>query len=222
MSIFCSKKLPPPTRLCLRLKQTRECLGFSLDSLAAKTRVPKKYLMALDNGDFSALPKSSGYRLAYLRSYAKALNLPPGEIIKQFKREDGLGDIEITHPYRHIKFIPFNSLSFLTRYLIIILSVAIFTVYLIWQVHGVSQPPKLIIYSPAEGSFTTELNILVQGETEKESHLTINGQEVMPDDNGRFESSVDLTTGVNTITIAAVKKHGKTTTETRHVVVKGK
>jgi hypothetical protein len=42
----------------------------------------------------------------------------------------------------------------------------------------------------------------------------------MVNEQGHFETKVDLTTGLNTITILATKKHGKTTAITRHIVVK--
>jgi ribosomal 50S subunit-recycling heat shock protein len=62
----------------------------------------------------------------------------------------------------------------------------------------------------------------VQGETEPEAQITINGQETKNSEKGQFKEEISLAEGVNTITFVVKKKHGKTTTETRHVVYKAK
>ena len=95
-----------------------------------------------------------------------------------------------------------------------------FVGYLLWQVNGILQPPKLFVFSPNEGSVSNKLTAIVQGETEKEVHLTVNGKEARPNDKGRFEIILDLSNGVNTITISATRKHGKMATVIRHVIVK--
>lgn len=204
-----------------RFKQERERLKLSLDNLTTLTHIPLKYLSAIEDGRFGDLPPAKAYRLAYLKEYAAALKLDSKTIIYQFKRENGLDDIIQKHPNRSIRFSIFNSIPFLVRNLIIALLIFLFAGYLIWQIKGVLNPPNLEIYSPPEGVVTNNLNILVQGMTEPECRLMVNGQEIRPNDAGHFEMNIDLTVGVNTITVAAIKKHGKTTTETRHVVVRG-
>jgi len=92
--------------------------------------------------------------------------------------------------------------------------------YLIFQINGILHPPKLVVYMPAEGYVSSRLIIAVQGETEKEVKLQVNGKEIIANEQGKFEAEVDLSNGVNTITISAIKKHGKTATVTRHVIVK--
>ena len=53
----------------------------------------------------------------------------------------------------------------------------------------------------------------------KECHLEANGQEIKVDENGKFNTTILLADGVNTLTLSTTKKHGKTTTLVRHVVV---
>lgn len=220
MSIFCSKKLPESQRICLRLQKARTERGLSLDQIATITHIAKKYLQAIDECNFCLLPKARAYRVAYIKEYALAIGLDPKEIAQQLAEEDGLKDIEVQHPYRSIHFFPFSSVAILARSTVIGLVIIAFVGYLAMQVRGVIEPPKLVVYTPAEGYIASGINILVQGETQSECKLTINGQEVMANDQGKFESALDLATGVNTITISAIKKHGKTTTITRHVIVK--
>ncbi len=126
------------------------------------------------------------------------------------------------HPHKIINFSPFRSIPFLIRNIILACLIILFAGYLIWQIKGIINPPLLEIYSPPEGFVTNNISILIQGITEPECRLTINGQDIRPNGAGHFEASVDLSIGVNTIAISAIKKHGKTTTETRHVVVRGR
>jgi len=50
--------------------------------------------------------------------------------------------------------------------------------------------------------------------------VSVNGKDVGTNEKGVFEAQIDLSVGVNTLTIEAKKKHGKTTQEVRHVVLK--
>lgn len=221
MAIFCAKKIEPPVRVCLRLKQTREALGLSIEQVAEKTHIAAKYIIAIDNCDFHKLPQAKAYRIAYIRSYAQALGLDENVIIYQFTHDLGLEDVKNIHPHRHIKFFSFNSTYVIARNLLIAVFIILFASYLIWQVKGIMNPPKLEVYTPLEGYVTNGYQITVQGETEKECHLTINGQEIMANENGQFSTVIDLIKGLNTITIASTKKHGQTTTVTRNIVSRG-
>jgi hypothetical protein len=86
----------------------------------------------------------------------------------------------------------------------------------------VTTPPKLSVYSPVEGFISDKNEILLQGETEKECVLTVNGEEIQIDETGKFNKIITMSAGVNTITLSSKKKHGKTTTVIRHIVVQEK
>ena len=220
MTIFCLKNLEPLKRVGERLKKTREEKQLSLDDIFIKTRIPLKYLEAIECGHFKELPQAKAYRLAYIREYVEALNLNPASFLYQFSQESNLINDTPALPRRAIKLWAFNSLSNIFRMAAIAVLLVGFLGYLTWQVNGILQPPKLTVFTPTDGYISSKLATLVQGETEKEVRLTVNGKDIMPNNNGRFEIPVDLSNGVNTITISAIKKHGKMTTITRHVIVK--
>ncbi|SEN43949.1 helix-turn-helix domain-containing protein [Lihuaxuella thermophila] len=67
-----------------RLKHARESKGISLEELEARTRIHRKYLMALENGQFELLP-SPVYVRSYLRSYANAVGENPQNILKYYR-----------------------------------------------------------------------------------------------------------------------------------------
>ena len=56
------------------LKSTREQLGMTLSSVAAKTRVPMRHLASIEQSQFGALPGQT-YTIGFVRSYARAVDL---------------------------------------------------------------------------------------------------------------------------------------------------
>lgn len=220
MAIFCLKKLEPLTRVGERLKKAREQQNLTLQDIFNKTRIPLKYLEAIESARFSELPQAKAHRLAYVREYAEVLHLNPASVLYQFSQESDLNSYTPVHPRQGIRLWPVKSLSNIFRQVAVGVLLLGFISYLAWQVRGVLQPPKLYVFTPIDGYISNKLGALVQGETEKEVKITVNGKEAMLNDQGKFELPIDLANGINTITISAIKKHGKTTTVTRHVIVK--
>lgn len=64
----------------------REALGRSIDELSLLTRVPARYLKALEAGDMAALP-SRPFALGHARAYARALGLDEEIAAERLKRE---------------------------------------------------------------------------------------------------------------------------------------
>lgn len=219
MTVFCYKKITAPVRLGDIFKTAREARNLTIKEIAERLQIQSRYLQALEDSAFSKLPKAKVFRLAYVREYAKELGLPTDSAVEKFLAEAGLENTKVAHPRRAIKIWPFASVSIFIRNLVVITGAILFVVYLGWQVHGVLQPPRLTVYSPLDGYVSNQPSAMVQGETDRETQLTVNGQDIMVNQQGRFETKVDLTTGLNTLTISATKKHGKTTTIVRHLVV---
>lgn len=69
-------------RFAEQLKKARLKKGISLQQIAAKTRIDIKFLEAIDNGNFSFLPDL--YVKAFLRQYAKSVDLDENETVKKY------------------------------------------------------------------------------------------------------------------------------------------
>ena len=220
MAIFCLKNLESLVSVGERLKRARENKKMSVENISEKTRMSIKYIEAIEACRYNQLPDAKAHKLAYVRAYAEALSLNPASFLYQFSQECNLSDYQPPHPLRAIRFWPLSSLSNIFKSAAVACLVIGFLGYLVWQINGILHPPKLVVYTPAEGYVSNHLLTLVQGETEKEVKLQVNGKEIMANEQGKFEAEVDLSNGVNTITISAIKKHGKTATVTRHVIVK--
>ncbi len=68
------------------LREARERSGRSLIELSGVTRVPVRYLTALEQNDFSILPNRV-FSIGYVRAYAGALGLDEQLAVERFKRE---------------------------------------------------------------------------------------------------------------------------------------
>lgn len=68
------------------LRIAREHTGRSLAELSSITRVPSRYLTALEQNDFSTLPNRV-FSIGYVRAYAGALGLDEQLAVERFKRE---------------------------------------------------------------------------------------------------------------------------------------
>lgn len=71
-----------------RLRAAREEKGFSLEDIAAETRIPHRHLESLENGDWEQLPAPT-YTIGFAKSYAGAVGLDRGEIGEQLRSEMG-------------------------------------------------------------------------------------------------------------------------------------
>jgi transcriptional regulator with XRE-family HTH domain len=75
----------------LRLRAARERRGMTLESIAAKTKVPAALWEALERNDFSTWP-SGLFARAYVRDYAGIVGLDADEVVEEFCRFFPNGD----------------------------------------------------------------------------------------------------------------------------------
>ena len=68
------------------LRQAREISGRSLSQLSTETRVHPRFLVALEQNDWSTLP-SRVFAAGYVRAYAGALRLDQTAAVERFKRD---------------------------------------------------------------------------------------------------------------------------------------
>jgi cytoskeletal protein RodZ len=87
-AVFANAPVAPcgPASIGDTLRQARLKHGWTLDSAAARTRIKRDYLEALEAMDPRGLP-SRAYTIGYLRAYAAFLELSVTEVVEQFKRE---------------------------------------------------------------------------------------------------------------------------------------
>lgn len=68
------------------LKETREEKQITLDDLQRTTKIQKRYLAAIEEGNFDTLP-GIFYARAFVKTYAEAIGLDADEVLETYKNE---------------------------------------------------------------------------------------------------------------------------------------
>ncbi|WP_077211590.1 helix-turn-helix domain-containing protein [Bacillus dakarensis] len=74
------------TELGNRLKEARLAKGMSLDDLQTVTKIQKRYLTGIEEGNYSMMP-GPFYVRAFIKQYAEAVDVEPEELFDQYKSE---------------------------------------------------------------------------------------------------------------------------------------
>jgi len=82
-------------------------------------------------------------------------------------------------------------------------------VYLVYEISNFIQPPDLVINNMPDQITTTAHAVVVSGKAEIDAQVFINDQVIITDENGNFQETVTLRSGLNTLRIVAKKKHSK-------------
>lgn len=201
------------------LKETRQRKGWTLAYIEQATKIRLKFLEAIERDDYTKLPSLS-YAKGFVKNYAEFLGLNSRHILAFFRRQteevprSSLLPKGLAAPLNR----PFFRLTpgrFLT--IILVGFVTVFLLYFGLQYLKLQNPPSLVIDSPKNSLVTTQRRIDVLGKTDPDATVTINGVSVLVRSDGRFFDQVQLTSGINKITIVATSRWNKITTIIREV-----
>lgn len=193
------------------LKETREANFYSLEEVEKAIKIRKELLIALESDDYSKLPPPT-YVQGFIKNYAKFLKLEEGKMLAVFRREfsDKRNKPYImdafANPLKKSKFkiTPGRILG-----LVVILIVFSFFAYLWFQYRQFVGSPALSVISPVDQLTTDNPEVLVQGNTDPEVKVAVNGQDIAVGATGDFKENIALSSQVNKITISATSKFGQ-------------
>ncbi|XOU94110.1 MAG: helix-turn-helix domain-containing protein [Candidatus Kerfeldbacteria bacterium] len=217
---FKKKKLDKSKTLGERLRITREELNVSVDQAAQEVQIQKKYLIALEEGNYSSLP-GPVYIESFLKKYAEYLGVSSDFVLSIYnqheKRVYKEGNKQTFSPKP--KELPKEFITpLLIRRIMIGVVILLALTYVGFEVSKIFSPPKLIISSPAD-FLTVNDNILqVTGATDSSAILTINGKEILINEDGNFSETISLKEGINDIVISSIKEKSKATSITKHIL----
>ena len=213
-SAFQSKKIYPERTLGERLKMLRKRRHLSLDQAEEKTKVRRRFLEALEGGDYAVLP-ADVYTMGFLVKYAEFLGARKEDLVEEYRRERGsVSSIRSLTPKTALQ----EKRFILTPKLIILgLVVLIFAGiigYIFYSVENFTSAPNLEISSPSTESVIREDHVEIIGKTDAGATLQINDQTVYLDDKGNFRETAKLQPGLNNIEIKATNRIKKETVKT--------
>ncbi len=201
------------------LKEAREKKGLTTSQVESTIKIREKFIIAIENDEFSILPSPS-YAKGFVRNYAEFLGLPIDSTMAIFRRQTlessklSLLPKGVTDPL-NTPFFQLTPSRFLT--LIVTLLFIVFFLYLGLQYTRVNAKPMLTITTPVHQSIVTQKRITVEGKTDPDATVTINGVSTVVRDDGRFFEQIAIESGVNKIQIIATSRFGKMTTVTKEV-----
>ena len=212
---FGKKRFIPGQSLGERLQKLRLKQGRSLEEVQEQTEIQVKYLEILENGDYGQLPGDI-YAKIWIRQYAGFLGVPAEEFLADYKLEKRISE-KIKNLERSVSGYDDKQGFFLwhpksIRILLVTLAIALLLGYLVWEIIDIISPPRIDILSPTNNFSTAESQVQIIGQTEPEIELIINSERVLIDEQGRFQQTVNLVTGLNKLQISAKKKHSRTRT----------
>ncbi|MBM7665238.1 cytoskeletal protein RodZ [Solibacillus kalamii] len=74
------------TELGARLKEARLARGYSLDDLQNITKIQKRYLIGIEEGNYTIMP-GSFYVRAFIKQYAEAVGLDADEVLTEYRKD---------------------------------------------------------------------------------------------------------------------------------------
>lgn len=189
---------------------------LSLEEVEKATKIRKKFLDALEKGDYKNLPPSTFVR-GFVSNYASFLGLKQEEILAFYRREVNVEKTKVIPEKtvglgRKFSFTP----QFFTAVGIGFL-LLLFFVYLLRQYLIFTGAPFLNLLEPQDYAVMKVPAVDVIGKTDSDAILTINGQQVTLDSSGNFEVKIDLSAGLNTFNIVAENKFKRQTSVIRRV-----
>lgn len=196
-----------------RLNKLRSEKRITLGEVSKSTKIQVKYLEYLESGRYEKLPVDV-YVKGFLRSYSQYLGVDENYIIKLYERERDIHkNVKREEQSKSFfKPIKFSSLVVTPKIMIIVLVVffaGLGFFYLYRELSIFISKPRLIVFEPSDNFSTEEGKIKIEGITEKDSKLYINGQQLVINEEGKFSEEIFLQSGLNTISIKSVNRFEK-------------
>ena len=203
MVSFTAKKIVKSKTIGEKLKEIRQERNLSLSKVSKELKIAYKYLEAMEANQFSQLPGRAYFKV-FLKKYCQYLHLDFNDLWRQAK---GLGHFEpkgggLGKTY----FFPWRKIL---KFVLIAVVFLLIFIFLAWRVEQIFKPPYLHIIEPADGLITDQSEIRVYGQSLKEADIVINNKAIFVDNQGFFETKIDLQKGLNLIKISASKRYSR-------------
>ncbi|PCK21470.1 hypothetical protein CEY02_08055 [Bacillus pumilus] len=207
------------TELGKRLIEAREEKGMSLEDLQTVTKIQKRYLLAIEQGNYDIIP-GEFYVRAFIKQYAEAVGLNPEQLFEEFRKDvpstyndevsDKLSNIK---PQRELPKPASKILELLPTILIIGgILVVIAIIYVIVQAvnHDSGQKNNQTAPQQSESKYeVSEDSSLAKDQKKKEKASSEDKEKTSKkDDSSKDDSSKDD----EAVSLKATKTEGSTTT----------
>lgn len=201
------------------LKTQRLKKNLTLEKASFLTKIQPIFLQALEENDLAKLPRPP-FVFGLLKNYSRFLGLKEEDISAIFRRQYNIAKKNLFIPPQPLKNDFFHFTPGTLAAALVFLSIAAFLFYLVIQYMRFANAPVLIVSQPHDQEVISQTFVNVVGKTDPTATVSINGQLVVVNDQGLFDATVNLSNGVNILTVVASNKQNKQTSIMRSVTVK--
>lgn len=201
------------------LRERRQAKGLTLEKVEQATKIRRKFLEAIERDDYRDLPSIS-YAKGFIKNYGEMLGLKSQELLAFFRRQTIEGQKQSPFPRQVADPMKRSLVELTPGKFVAFLVIGLFGMLLLYfglQYGKLNQPPTIVIEKPLDGVTVKERRVDVEGVTDSDATVTVNGVTVIVRSDGKFFEQVSLNAGVNSITIMATSRYGKTTNIERKV-----
>lgn len=209
------------------LIEAREASGLSREDAARLSGIDVRYIEFFE-GEAPKNVVADIYTRNRMRDYCRFLGVDTETATNRYRLEREVrkvvpgrcsGFSSRKHP---LKAVPASRLLVTPKLIKTVLSLMVAAsigAYFMVSAHRLFEPPFVTVSAPEDGLVTKEKSLVVEGRTEREASVLINGKPVGIDSEGNFSDRLDLQDGLNVIEVVAAKKHGKEAKVTRRIIV---
>lgn len=196
------------------LRDARLKKKYSLAHVEGITKIKREFLDAIERQEWTKLPAFPVVS-GFVKSIAKSLDLDEVQAVAFLRRDYPPQKVRISpKPDVSNKFLWTPKLTFFVG---IFLVLALIVGYLGYEYVNFINPPRVEITDPKEGQVITRGLYTVDGKASAGSTVTVNNQQASVDDNGDFESQIEVTNELKEVVVVATSRSGKTTTVHRTI-----
>lgn len=190
------------------LKEARLKKKLSLSNLEKETKIKKEFIDLIENNLWDKLPDYPVVS-GFIKNIAVFLDVP-AETANAILRRDYLPKKLYINPKPDIesKFYWSPKLTFITG--ISLLTLLVLS-YLGFEYLKFIKPPELEIYNPKNNEIVLENIVKITGKTTTDVILTVNNQPILLDQEGKFQTEVEITKDTSSLLFKAISRSGKIT-----------
>ncbi len=198
------------------LKEARLKKKISLIKLENLTKIKRDFIVLIEKNDWNNLPEYPVVS-GFVKNLSTALDLSSQNTVAVLRRDYPPKKLNINpKPDAVSKFTWSPKLTFaigILGLIVIVLS------YLGLEYLKFIKPPELLITSPTENELILQNTVRIKGSTTTDASLIVNNQPIILDQDGHFDSIIEVNKDTKEIKFVSRSRSGKVTEVTKSIVV---
>ncbi|MCK4891475.1 MAG: helix-turn-helix domain-containing protein [Candidatus Pacebacteria bacterium] len=210
------------------LKRKREKKGISIKEVSEKLKIKTSYLEDIEENNYNKLPPDV-YVKGFIKSYSRLIGSNAQKMVDLYSKEKAI-DVKMKNKNKEKstkekKLLISNYIIITPKILTVFFSLFILFIigYYLWhQISSFNSTPYLFISNPIVDQISDKSEIEIAGQTEVQSVLKINGEDVFVDYDGYFNEIILLKPGNNVLNIEATNRFNRTSRQIRNIIYEKK